>query len=106
MMFLRVPVNFSTIAPLLFRRWLRVKVSWQGPPKPSPAAEAQRSSRQTPALIAAHVHRLGCAMHELKSAGGGRVECSFRMLLACIVWGVPNMKYLVLVVGACVCVWG
>ena len=53
-MLARVSVNFGTIAPLRFRRWLRVKVSGQGPPKPSPAAEAQRSGRQTPPLIAAH----------------------------------------------------
>ena len=33
----------SPSAPLRLRRWLRVKVSGQGPPKPSPAAEAQRS---------------------------------------------------------------
>ena len=43
-MMLRVSVNFDPIAPLRFRRWLRVNVSGQGPPKPSPAAEAQRSS--------------------------------------------------------------
>ena len=42
-MLLRVSVNLGPIAPLRFRRWLRVKVSGQGPPKPSPAAEAQRS---------------------------------------------------------------
>ena len=91
-MLLRVFVNFGPIAPLRFRRWLRVKVSGQGPPKPSPAAEAQRSGRQTPSLIAGHVHRLGCTVHEVGRAGGGRVECSFRMLLACIVRGVPYMK--------------
>ena len=88
-----VLVDFGPNAPLRLRRWLRVKVSGQGPPKPSPAALAQRSSRQTPALLAAHVHRLGCTVHEVGSAGGGgRLECSFRMLLVCIVWGVPYMK--------------
>ena len=45
-MLLRVSVNFGPIAPLRFRRWLRVKVSGQGPPKPSPAAEAQRCAGQ------------------------------------------------------------
>ena len=51
-MLLRVSVNFGPNAPLRFRRWLRVKVSGQGP---SPAAEAQRSGRQTLSLIAAGV---------------------------------------------------
>ena len=37
-----VLVDFGPNAPLRLRRWLRVKVSGQGPPKPSPAAEAQR----------------------------------------------------------------
>ena len=35
--------DFGPTAPLLLRRRLRVKVSGQGPPKSSPAAEAQRS---------------------------------------------------------------
>ena len=35
----------SPSAPLRLRRWLRVKVSGQGPPKLSPAAEPQRSFR-------------------------------------------------------------
>ena len=35
-------VDFGPNAPLLLRRRLRVKVSGQGPPKPSRAAEAQR----------------------------------------------------------------
>ena len=34
--------DFDPNESLCFRRWLRVKVSGQGPPKPSPAAEAQR----------------------------------------------------------------
>ena len=38
-----VLVDFGPNAPLRLRRWLRVKVSGQGPPKPSPSAEAQRS---------------------------------------------------------------
>ena len=39
------------------RRWLRVKVSGQGPPKPSPAAEAQRSvSRALPLTSARMRH--------------------------------------------------
>ena len=40
---LRAFVDFGQNAPLRLRRWLRVKVSGQGPPKPSPTAEAQRS---------------------------------------------------------------
>ena len=40
----RALFELGPIAPLRFRRWLRVKVSGQGPPKPSPAAEAQRRS--------------------------------------------------------------
>ena len=35
-------VDLGPNAPLRLRRWLRVKVSGQGPPKPSPAGEAQR----------------------------------------------------------------
>ena len=34
----RALFELGPIAPLRFRRWLRVKVSGQGPPKPSPAA--------------------------------------------------------------------
>ena len=62
-----VLVDFGPNAPLRFRRWLRVKVSGQGPPKPSPAAEAQRSvSRALPLTSARMRHCVSRRWLQLK----------------------------------------